>query len=677
MPSGVIGVTTRGPTRRQRPAAAACIALITLSIAGRAAADEPPVSIVVTGSSSGSFSSTAKEGDRPRDTPDAAALLEGLPGLRVRRLGVEGGFSTVSIRGAASNQVAVSLAGVPLTGAADPSLDLATLPLWPGSTVHAFRTFAPAGLGGGYLGGLVAIDPIDTGKKAHTELYDAIGSFGALRMRIADVRSLGAAESRGTWRVATGLSASRIVGDFPYVDPSLGPGAEVDRTRQNAGNAQLAAIVQARRDVDAWTIILTALGQTRRDGVAGTFLRPTTATRLFRERELFAAEARHGDDDGRFLLRAWLRHEHTRFEDALGEQGPRLAGATHDDVYASGMLVGRSFRVGAPLTLDARLDEQLETAAGTRLAGPTPERKRARFGVSLDATLRATELLTLIAAARADIRRDIPQDGATTTETLPAAHVGAEQSLVRSADSDVSIAAHAGVLARPPSFLELLGDGGATEAAPGLNSERAIAGDLGVRARGVWRTLRWDGELVGFGSRTRDLIVLTPRGLGTLRAENVGDASAGGLEASLGLLFGPARVLASYTYLVTRDLTSLVASSGQPLPGRPKHDLTLDFTAKIAFVTLRYGLDVVSATALDRQPTLTLPTRSWHSVGANAEVARGVFVLGEISNLFDQRSGDVIYETTPIARTVRYPYGDFVGYPIPGRRWTIALRIRL
>jgi vitamin B12 transporter len=650
------------------------IAAWTAVSATPARADEPPVSIVVKGNAGSSFSATAKEGDRPRDTPDAASLLEGLPGLRVRRLGVEGGFATVSIRGAASNQVAVSLAGVPLTGAADPSLDLATLPLWPGSTVHAFRTFAPAGLGGGYLGGLVAVDPIEPGKQPRTEVYDAIGSFGALRLRIADVRSFGGDErGDGKWRVATGLSASRIAGDFPYVDPTLGPGREIDRTRENAGNAQLSGIVQARRDIDAWTIILTALGQTRRDGVAGNFLHPTTATRLFRERELFAIEARHGDDDGRFLVRAWLRHEYVRFDDALGEQGPRLTGSAHDDVYASGVLLGRSFRVGPRLTLDARIDEQVENARGDRLIGPTPDRTRNRFGLSLDATLRATDLLTLLAAARADLRRDTPHDGPATTETLPAAHVGAEHAL----GNDVSLAAHVGFLARPPSFLELLGDGGATEPSPGLNSERAIAGDLGLRTRGAFRDLRWDGELVGFVSRTKDLIVLTPRGLGTLRAENVGEASAGGMEASLGLLLGPARLLASYTFLITRDLTSIVASSGQPLPGRPKHDLTLDLTTRIAFVTLRYGLDVVSATALDRQSTLTLPTRSWHSVGANAEVSRGVFVLGEISNLFDQRSGDVVYESSPVLRTVRYPYSDFVGYPIPGRRWTLALRIRL
>jgi vitamin B12 transporter len=657
---------------------AAWLAATSLLVASRARADEPPVSIVVTGSAATSFSVTAKEGDRPRDTPDAASLLEGLPGLRVRRLGVEGGFATVSIRGAASNQVAVSLAGVPLTGAADPSLDLATLPLWPGSTVHAFRTFAPAGLGGGYLGGLVAIDPIapDAGKgtKARTELYDAIGAFGALRMRIADVRSFGSSGvDGGRWRLATGLSASRIEGTFPYLDPTLGPGREVDRSRENAGNAQLAAIVQARRDVDAWTIILTALGQTRRDGVAGTFLRPTTATRLFRERELFAIEGRRGDDDGRFLVRAWLRHEHARFEDALGEQGPRLAGAAHDDVYASGVLLGRSIRFGDRLTLDARVDQQLETAVGVRVLGPTPDRKRVRFGLSVDATWRATELLTLLAAARADLRRDIPQAGETTTEMLPAAHLGAEHAL----GDDVTLAAHFGFLARPPSFLELLGDGGATEPAPGLSSERAVAGDLGLRARGVLGALRWDGELVGFASRTRDLIVLTPRGLGTLRAENVGAAAAGGLEASLGLLLGPMRLVTSYTFLSTRDLTSIAASSGQPLPGRPKHDLTVDLSAKIAFVTVRYGLDVVSSTALDRQSTVTLPTRSWHSIGANAEVSRGVFVLGEIANLFDQRSGEVVYESSPIVRTVRYPHGDFIGYPIPGRRWTIALRIQL
>jgi outer membrane cobalamin receptor len=282
-------------------------------------------------------------------------------------------------------------------------------------------------------------------------------------------------------------------------------------------------------------------------------------------------------------------------------------------------------------------------------------------------------VLTLVAAGRVDVRRDTADEGGSSTEALPAAHLGLEIAL----SSEVSLAAHGGILARPPSFLELLGDGGATEAAPGLRSERALAFDAGVRAgspRDAHAGLLYSLEIVGFGSRTRDLILVSPRGLGTLRAENVGDAAAFGGEAALGLAYGPMRFASSYTLLVTRDLTDVVASAGKPLPGRPTHDLTLDLSGRLGRVTLRYGLDVVSSTSLNRESTLTLPTRSWHGASVIAEVSRGLELRGEIANIFDQRTGEVTYESGPPLRTVRYPYGDFVGYPIPGRRWTISVR---
>ena len=63
-----------------------------------------------------------------------------------RRLGADDTFSTLSIRGSTSSEVAVLFAGVPLTGAADPSLDLASLPLWPGARVKVYRSFTPASI---------------------------------------------------------------------------------------------------------------------------------------------------------------------------------------------------------------------------------------------------------------------------------------------------------------------------------------------------------------------------------------------------------------------------------------------------------------------------------------------------------------------------------------------------
>lgn len=643
----------------RRPRIAAALALIAAAAPARARADDAPITIEVQGSSAPSFTSKAKEGDRPRDVPDAAALLEGLPGLRVRRLGAASSFATLSIRGAASNQIAVNLAGVPLTGAADPSLDLATLPLWPGASARAHRTFAPAWLGGGYLGGIVEIKPIELSSRPRTEVYDALGSFGAYRLRIADARPLGA-----SWRIATGLSASRTDGDFLYWDPH----AERDVRRTNAASAQVAGLVQARHDGDAWTVIATALATTRRDGVAGSFERPSIGTRLFRDRQLAAIEARRGDDDGRFLVRGWARRDGRTFEDPLGEQA-LLAGTTFDRVLAAGWSLGRSFRLGPALVLDARLDESIEASSGLRLYGPSPVRERVRFGASLDATWRVSDVLSVVSAARADLRNDQGEGAPGQREVLPAAHLGFE----RTFGAHLALAGHAGLVSRPPSFLELLGDGGVYTPNPRLASERAMAGDLGVRAA-FGRRVRFELEAVGFASRVRDLIVISPVGLRSLRAENVGDALVIGGEVSLAATAGPVRAIASYTRLHTEDRTSNVSASGAPLPGRPAHDLTLDASITVGPAILRYGLDVVSSTNLDRAGLRVLPTRVFHGVGAKVTVSRTMTALLEIANLFDQRTVDVLYDSGSLRPFARYPTSDFLGYPLPGRRWTFALR---
>lgn len=628
-------------------------ALFALLASAPARADEP-VTLTVTGSAAPGFSSKAKESDKPRDVPDAAALLEGLPGLRVRRLSGDGTFATLSIRGAASNQVGVMLAGVPLTGAADPSLDWATLPLWPGAVARVYRTFAPASVGGGYLGGVVEITPIEaTSERPKTEIYDALGSFGAYRLRIADTRMVGA------FRVATGLSYSRQDGNFVFYDPLR----KADVIRTNAGSAQGAALVHARGDFDRWSLLFTGLGSLRHDGVAGRFDYPLRGTRLERDRQLGAFEARRMDDSGRFLARLWARRDGRLFE-ASASEGTFLAGSARTHVFGFGGSVGRSLRLGE-LTLDSRVEPSFETSGGTRLeGGGAPDHRRSSVGVALDATFRSSPSWSWVFALRADARDDRGNDE-SKQEVLPAAHVGVEWR-----PEPLSIAAHVGMLARPPSFLELLGDGGVYRGAPSLRSERAFAGDLGVRAHGGDK-LRWELELVGFAWEVRDLIVVSPIGLASFRAENVGAARILGGEVSAAASSGPFRALLSYTRLSTEDRTGSVVSRGAPLPGRPNHDVTLDLSVKLGPATLRYGFDVVSSTTLDRAGLNVLPTRIYH--GAGVRVALGaVTVLGEVSNLLDRRTVDVQYET---GRPLQpYPISDFVGYPLPGRRFTLAVR---
>jgi outer membrane cobalamin receptor len=169
--------------------------------------------VVVRGSQLSGFVSRASVDDAPREVTDAASLVEPLPGVHVRRYGGDDAFSTLSIRGSSSTEVAVLFAGVPLTGGADPSLDLGSLALWPGAVVRLHRTFTPAALGPGSLGGTLALEPPKPSSPPGTEAWAAVGSFGEARFRVGDVRAVGDA------RVVTAISASRADDDFTYLDP--------------------------------------------------------------------------------------------------------------------------------------------------------------------------------------------------------------------------------------------------------------------------------------------------------------------------------------------------------------------------------------------------------------------------------------------------------------------------
>ena len=258
-----------------------------LSILGRNvyAQEKTQDEVRVRGSQAGGFVTRADEATAPREVTDAASLVEALPGVHVRRLGGDDSFATLSIRGSSSTQVAVLLAGVPLSGGSDPSLDLASLPLWPGAHARVYRTFAPAALGPGSLGGTLAVDPPGPRDRDGYEAWGAVGSFGAARLRLGDVRSL---DEAGRVRIATGLSASRASDDFTYLDPiASSPGHDVFRVHANAEHAAASGLTSLAIELAGGTrVAITALAQARRQGLPGSITLPTPFDTLATNREL-------------------------------------------------------------------------------------------------------------------------------------------------------------------------------------------------------------------------------------------------------------------------------------------------------------------------------------------------------------------------------------------------------
>jgi vitamin B12 transporter len=627
-----------------------CTAVLLVFYGGNARAEDE---VVVHGRAAGGFESRATIEDSPREITDAASLVEPLPGVHVRRLGADDSFATLSIRGTSSTQVAIYLAGVPLSGGADPTLDLATLPLWPGARARVFRSFAPAALGPGSLGGTLVLEPPSPRAREATDVWAAFGSFGSRRMRIGDIREIGGVH------VASGISASRSDDDFEYLDPlatAQGNG-DVTTTRKNAGHAAAAGLASIGIPAGRGALTLTTLAQARRQQLPGTVNAPTLFQRLESSRMLQAIELTEPLGPTTIGVRAWGRREGLAIRDVRETTtlGPT---STDDAIIAAGGSAGVKNRF-----FEARIDGSGERfVPGTWIgAVQPPSASRVRAGAGIDAHDWIFGL-----SLRGDLWNDAAEGESGKTEARPTGNIGAEIPI----GDDVTLAAHGGFLARPASFVERFGDRGAFIGDPSLRPESARTIDAGARASHRFGIARVHGELVGFATWADDLIVFVAQGAyGRAKATNIGSARLAGIEAEAGAQIEGLAMRASYTGLAT---TNESAPNRPALPGRPQHDLVLDAAYTVGPTRMRYGVDVVAGTRADVTGAIVVPDRVLQSVGLRLEVPgmRGLSIALDVRNLFDVR----VAEYSGAIGPVRVPIGDVFEYPLPGRSFLASAR---
>ena len=662
---------------RRRARLGCAFAIITVLHSGSARGDDADADEVrVRGQNQAAgFVARAREGDTPRETTDAASLAETLPGVHVRRLGADDGFATVSIRGSGSSQVAVLLGGVPLTGGSDPTLDLGSLPVWPGVQIRAFRTFAPASLGPGSLGGTLVLDPPPKGNASGapmTETYLAGGSLGAARMRVAASRSLGP----GQGQVTTALSASRSDDEFEYFFPDARGGSFV--RRRNAGHAQASALVSMTQPA-RWTegragsARITLMGQARRQELPGTALDPTPLDGLVTSRLLPALELAGDTGGGAWRVRAYGRRD----EQSLAVGPGSIAVPSRREAFiALGGAAGWRGAIGEHARIDLQVDGSGERfAPGNANEGA----RRASIGVGADFDVGLTRAFAFSASSRVDAWQDAGSNESVSdrSDVRPSAHAGFELR-----EGAWTIATHAGNTARPPAFVELFGNRGAFLPNPALRTESAWTADLGARVSPRFGALRVELGVTTFATLASDLITFVPVGaFGRARADNIGRARILGVEGELTARLHRLEMRAVYTGLDTRNqgegaCTPTLGSCERPsLPGRAAHDVVGDVSYALGIARVRYGVDWVSGIAADLQGTVEVPSRVLHSTGVRVAVpgVPGTLTANvEVKNLFDLR----VVEYEGVTGRVLLPVGDAWAYPLPGRTAMASLRWR-
>jgi vitamin B12 transporter len=636
------------------------------------------------------FVSRARIEDSPREVTDAASLVEPLPGVHVRRLGADDSFATLSIRGSSSTQVAVYLAGVPLSGGADPTLDLATLPLWPGARAVVHRTFAPAALGRGSLGGTLVIDPPSPRSPVRTDVWTAAGSFGSMRLRVGDVRG----DPDGV-RIATGLSASRSDDDFTFLDKNrtLAGGEDVFTTRQNAGHASVAGLasvgipVRVGSTADGGHLTITSLAQARRQELPGSSSYPSGYLRLDSSRLLSALEltlpvGAH-PASGAFVVRGWGRRDNLAIRDTPISSlrvAPGSPLSTDDAILAAGGSAGWRGRPTETTNIELRVDGSAERFApgswvGRGAVAPASAR-RTNAGVAFDANTRLAGALMIAGSARADSWFDTSEDGPSSSEVRPTGNVGVELPL-----GPVVAASHAGFVARPASFVERFGNrGGFIGEKPGgprLKPESAFTVDAGGRITRRVGPVSLHVEASAFATWAEDLITFIQQGFyRRLVSTNIGRARLLGIEAAVQASAFAFDARVSQTALATSNLTRCESGPGcerPPLQGRPAQDFVADLSWTRGPLRLRYGVDFVSGIQVNEEGGATIPARILHGAGLHLAIPRvpGLSMALDVRNLFDLRVAE--YQGVG-GGTVRAPIGDLFDYPLPGRRVLVSLR---
>lgn len=632
-----------------------------------------------------------------------AELLVGQPGVQVRSSGGLGQFSGAVLRGAAPNQVAVLIDGVPISRGSQAAVDLSLLPIAGLERIEIYRGAPPIELGVDAIGGVINL--ITRRGKAAPTGWATLGG-GSFGRRLA---TLGYSSERPGLRISASASYQGAVGDFPYY---FNEGLRYGKTtldqlyRRQDGFDQGTIDLRVTVGSDSRGGFVQASGLLKQQGVAGVG-QPggrDSAPELRTGRALLLAGGQGALAGGRVQLSgdAHALIEQTRFRDLtavpvglftqLSEQtGARLVlRINHPARQSSAANAAR--HAGSFIVLAEGRYERLEQSdlCSAQTSGcparPAPSRVRLLLGLGGELRLWNGRFLVQpgghLLVAQSDTQAGAPTagDAASTAATFPAPRLAARLQVL----PWLLIRTSGGRFVRLPTFLELFGDHAFFRPSLSLRPESAWSAEAGLAAAGTpLPSLGLSLAAHGFYRRIDDLIDVIRDGP-TLHARNVGTAQAAGVELEARVRLGEAlQAQLNYTFLDARDRSDDPARYDHLLPGRAPHTVFARFDGGYKGIRLFYELDYAAQLYLDPANLQPRPQRTLHALGLQLEPRP--FVGGhlrvqlavEVRNLLDTRLVLVTLPLAPERGPLPIPLTDYFDYPLPGRAVYATLSARL
>jgi len=576
------------------------------------------------------------------------------PGVTVSRSGTTLEASTVSIRGSGGEQVLIMVNGVPLNNGKGDPVNLSSLSLKNVKKIEVIRGGNSAVYGEGAFGGVINIITDDT--PSYVPEGDFSLSGGAFQTWTAGGWLKGPLSPGGTLTGNLSGEGRYTGGEFDY------PSQEGNLTRVNSRGWAVngkGGFLWNIGGLDRHVFSLDASAYSSDRGVPGImeFLTPEAELRETRLGSTlrYRFEGYTGlavDSEFAFLNQT---SDYENPDASVDEEHLNRSFRGRSDLSGTIETGSWSFSplAGTVLSYDTLNSTSLRSSSGTTLPGEADQLSSAVY-----ARVEASgSRLSVTPALRWDFSRTAYRGWEERQDNKGSWSVTA--ALTPGKTDRLSLKGNIGTAYHSPGFDDLFWSGGSFASGnPDLLPEESFNWDGGIYLKPL-KGLELSS--VYFQSYTDNLIQWFPSPGGTWRPDNIGKVHTQGLENALTWLI-PLKeesltfleVRGGYTWMTAREQTDGSINAGNQLPYRPVHAAD----ASLSLIRNRHSLTVTSRYMGYRYTNM-----------ANTKYLDDVLTFDSVLKVaFDGG----FYGSFSVLNIGNIQYVDKLGYPVPGREWTLS-----
>lgn len=598
-----------------------------------------------------SFSSVIKKESFEAKSNSISDVVEQESGVQVRQTGGLGSFSSLSLRGASSNQVMIFIDGVPLNDGSGGGVDLSTIPLSDVDSIEVYKGTTPINFGRSSIGGALNIRTTRSQKDFKGSITTEYGSFNTFRISPFINHKPG----KFDYVISGDYQSSK--NNFTFLNlngTKWNPLDDKWETRNNDQFSQGNILLTTGYDFTKDTRLeFSNQYFSKAQNLPAWNNSPTVNTHFYTIRNLTNAKMTINDISSLHINLA-SRIDNSYKRETYDDRGNSMGLATQYNEYKTTSYgYNQFFELPTKYNIISTvldLHKENYTIKDFLNDEKFAPSSRNYYSLSTEDKILFFSGDLIISPAFTFEYYENKFESSSAPRNESHGYLNPKLGLKYSVFNWLLLKTNIAKYIREPAFFELFGDRGLFVGNSDLKPEKGINFDIGPE-------FNYDKLSLGvayFKSKVDDVIsyVYNARGIG--QAVNISNSSTNGIEANLKINFiKQTSFITNYTWQSAINKSQIQAFDGKKLPGRFEHSGSLKLEGRYSFIKPYYEFLYASGLYYDSANLLPAPVKREHNLGLTFFIDK-VTLTAEIKNIGDDH------------------YEDFNGFPTPGRSYWLT-----